>query len=352
MKTKLFYIIILALYFAACNKVDKKPVTIDLENKIGLLVLNEGLFQQNNSSLSWIDLIEEKIENDVFKSINNRPLGDTGNDMIKYGQKIYIAINNSSTLEVIDQKTLKSLKHIQLNYQGKSQQPRQLTTANGKVYISSFDGYVNILDTTSLSILDRIKVGKNPEGIAVNDDFLFVANSGGLNFPNYDSTVYKIDLTTNQVVDSFIVGSNPGNIITIENKGLYVSVRGDYANNPTTLKYIDLENNIINDLQISATSFLKYDNKLYLGYYDHNSNMSAIKEMNISSQIVVNENIIENIQINTLYGMAIREHQLFLSDANHYTNQGKILVFNLNTLNIDQVFDVGLNPSKSILIQH
>jgi YVTN family beta-propeller protein len=60
--------------------------------------------------------------------------------------------------------------------------------------------------------VQRIAVGQNPEGLAVSNGKLYVANSGGLNFPDVDSTVSVIDLTTHTELLKITVGKNPGGV--------------------------------------------------------------------------------------------------------------------------------------------
>src|SRR5690554_7499977 len=62
------------------------------------------------------------------------------------------------------------------------------TTLFRSVFVSSYDGYVSAIDTSSLTVTNRIKVGRNPEGICISNNSLFVANSGGLDYKDRKST--------------------------------------------------------------------------------------------------------------------------------------------------------------------
>ena len=61
--------------------VPREPVWNDTTETTQLLVLSEGLFNMNNSTLAKVNLQTGDIDYDYFKSINGRGLGDTGNDM-------------------------------------------------------------------------------------------------------------------------------------------------------------------------------------------------------------------------------------------------------------------------------
>jgi YVTN family beta-propeller protein len=55
---------------------------------------------------------------------------------------------------------------------------------NGKLFVTAYDNTVSVIDTTTLSIVNSITVGPNPEGIATTGNYLYVANSGAFNFPD------------------------------------------------------------------------------------------------------------------------------------------------------------------------
>ena len=94
---------------------------------------------------------------DFFLSENKRGLGDTANDMKLYGSKLYIVVNVSSQIEVMDAATGKSLKQIPFFAEnGTPRQPRYVAFADGNAYVCSFDGTLSRIDTTSLAVTGRI----------------------------------------------------------------------------------------------------------------------------------------------------------------------------------------------------
>lgn len=344
--------IFIVLLFVSCEKDPIEP-----ENNLpsnynnGILVLNEGLFQQNNSTLSWIDLNTGEVSQDVFLNINSRLLGDTGNDLKRYGGKVYVVVNASSTVEVLDAKTLESIKQIQLNFQSQGQQPRRIEFWESNAYVTSYDGYVNIIDTNSLTIQNRISVGQNPEGLAVLNDHLYVANSGGLSFPNVDSTVFKIDLNSNLILDTFVVGKNPGDIISDGNQHIYVVKRGDYGANPSELIKINITTGVIENTSIPASTLTKNENSLLISYYDYNAGNSNASLFDFNSQTVISPNLINGNAVSTLYGSYFfNGNQTICLDAKGFTNTGYLKVFN-SSGSLVSSYQVGLNPNKIIVYE-
>lgn len=346
-----FFVFVVLIAFTACKKDDPKYEPREEPFANGLLTLSEGLFHQNNSTLSWIDLSTQTIEYDVFEEINGRKIGDTGNDMILYGGKIYMTVSTSSTVEILDKSTLKSVKHIPFDYNNKIQQPRYLAAHKGKVYVTSFDGYVTAIDTASLKVTKRVKVGRNPEGICVYDNALYVANSGGLDPDNVDSTVMKIDISTFTVTDTFVVGKNPGRLIADDYGTIYVVKRGDFFQNPSELIGINTANGAVNNLGISATSFAKRGDYLYLSFYNFTNGTSSVSIFNCASQSIEVDNFISNADIETLYGVfPYKEDQLICIDAMNFTNSGYLRFFNAQG-QLTESINIGLNPNTIIHYQ-
>jgi len=342
------YIIFIIILTVACKKEDP-PVNEEKDHfSNGLLVLNEGLFQQNNASLSWIDLSSEAITTQVFFKQNERPLGDTGNDMAIYGGKLYIVVNASSTLEVLNARTLKSIKQIPLQYNGQGQQPRHLAFHQNKAYVSSYDGFVNIIDTSTLSIKNRIAVGENPEGIAIVGDQLYVANSGGLSYPDVDSTVYAIDLISETVKDTFVVGKNPGDVVSDKEDDIYVVKRGDYGDSdPSELVRISAAGTIMN-LGIDASFITKKKDVMYISHYNYDSGEGTVTTFDLLNEAIISSDHINGAQVETLYGVHPSSSEvLYIYDAMNFTNTGYIRKFNDNG-NLIQSYHVGLNPTKLI----
>src|SRR5690606_15998646 len=187
-------ILITALTFTACKKNDVDPLPDTTPVRKGIFVLNEGGFNSNDASLSYYDYDSKTLTDDIFKLENNRGLGAVGNDVKVYGSKMYIVMNVSGTVEVVNAKTAKSIKQVSLKKGDINRQPRYIVFNKNKAFISSFDGTVAVLDTASLEVEKYIAVGRNPDQMAIANGKLYVANSGGLDFPNYDNTVSVIDL--------------------------------------------------------------------------------------------------------------------------------------------------------------
>ena len=172
-----FFFLLFLLLFASCDDLEDTDTPSGGDGGMPaetgtaeLYILSEGLFNLNNSSLALYSFKNNQLNTDYFRSINRRGLGDTANDMGIYGSKLYIVVNVSSQIEVVDLQSGKSVKQIpMLSENGSSRQPRNIAFDGGKAYVCSFDGTVARIDTASLSIDALTRAGRNPDGICVQN---------------------------------------------------------------------------------------------------------------------------------------------------------------------------------------
>ncbi|XGA83785.1 hypothetical protein OEG92_01965 [Polaribacter sejongensis] len=74
--------------------------------------MNEGNMSMNKAALDYMDFETGIYEKEVFRTANPEEvggLGDVGNDMGIYGSKLYVVVNASNKVEVIDVNTRKKL---------------------------------------------------------------------------------------------------------------------------------------------------------------------------------------------------------------------------------------------------
>lgn len=349
---RLSSLFVLSLLLFACDKDDNQPtVTETLDN--GILVLCEGLFQQNNSSLSWIDLSNEAVNTDFFTSQNGRFLGDTGNDMKVYGSKIYIIVNNSNTVEVINKKDGKSIKQISMTNGVSAKQPRSIAFYNGKAFVTCYDGFVDVIDTTNLTISQRIPVGSNPEGLAISNGKLFVSNSGGLNYPAVDSTVSIIDLANYTELDRIVVGKNPGAVQVDSEGDVYVIARGNYGTIPSRMVRINSQTNAVEQtFTFDASGMALMQDYFLISFYNYSTQTSKIRLFNTLSETLENNNFISTSGLTTLYGIQYNpvSDKIYCLDAMNYTNSGYVRQYTSAGV-FEKSYHVGLNPSKLVFYE-
>lgn len=344
-------IIFLAVLVSSCKKTDPTiSGNIPLSN--GMMVLCEGLFQQNNSSLSYVNFNNNGVINNFFFKTSERILGDTGNDIQRYGGKIYVVVNGSSTIEVISGVTGISIKQIPMVEGGVPKQPRSLAFYQDKILVSCYDGYVDVIDTTSLEVEQRIQVGSNPEGLAVANDYLYVANSGGLNFPNVDSTVSVVNLTTFSEELKVTVGKNPSDVEVDDAGDVYVITRGDYNTIPSRMNKINPVTYQITQFAFDASSITKMNGNFLIGYADFSTGDKHVGLFSPITDVLTNPSYVDVSSIQTIYGITYNAsmNKIFISDAKDFVTTGDVFEFD-GSGSLLTSYHVGLNPSKVVFYE-
>lgn len=321
-----------------------------------MYVLNEGLFNLNNSTLARYSFRDGQLTPDYFRQINRRGLGDTANDMAVYGSKLYIVVNASSQIEVVDLHTGTSVKQISmLAENGSSRQPRYIAFDTGKAYVCSFDGTVARIDTVSLAIDGLTKAGRNPDGICAQNGKLYVSNSGGLDWEStsVDRTVSVIDLASFTEIKKIDVGPNPGRIRAAENGNVYVVTRGE-----------DVEKGDYHFVQINsrtdevtriydekALNFAINDNLAYLCHFNYQTQESSVKVFNLQTGQTERENFItDGTEIQMPYSITVNPYNgnVYITDAYDYKVKGDVLCFSPQGQLQFRIANVGLNPNTIV----
>ena len=193
----------------SCSDDNDGPKTYLQEYSTGAYVVNSGNMGSNiESSLTAIDYASSTATQNVFKAANGRTLGNTANDGIVYGNKIYLAVDQSNTIEVIDKKTKQSIKQIKttdLLGNAEGAEPRHIIADGGKVYFTTYGGYVAAVDTTDFALQKKWQVGSYPEGLVIGKGNLYVANS---NYGAGGGNISCINLSNDNVETKNIEGVN------------------------------------------------------------------------------------------------------------------------------------------------
>ncbi|MFI3292214.1 MAG: DUF5074 domain-containing protein [Rikenellaceae bacterium] len=358
------YITVVAIsliLFASCRKDDNivgstsTQVSDGQEGEIkGFFLLNEGNMGHNKATLDFYDYTTGVYTKNIFPERNptvERELGDVGNDIKIWGDKLYAVINCSNLVEVMDVNTAEHITYITIP------NCRYIAFKDNYAYVSSYDGsysqsddptmlegYVAKIDTATFDIVDRCVVGYQPDGVAVVDDKLYVANSGGYIDPTYDNRLSVIDLDSFELIKNIEVGINLHYILLDDYGMLWISSRGNYAEGDAdyvaskTFVVDPATDEVVNTLNLLPNSGMSlYGNSLYVyGSEWSNATQSSTityAVVDTKSQIVVSRGCITDgtdSQIEMPYCIAVNPYngEIFITDAKDYVTPGKVFCFN------------------------
>lgn len=311
----------------------------------GFYLLNEGNMGMNRASLDMFNYRTGIYTQDIYSERNPdvvKEMGDVGNDLKIYGNKLYAVINCSNKVEVMDKWTAKRIKKIDIP------NCRYLAFYKDKAYVSSYAGPVAIdpnaeigfvaeIDTATLEITRKVTVGYQPEEMVVHDGKLYVANSGGYRVPNYDHTVSVVDLESFTEIKKIDVGINLLRMAIDRQGDIYVSSRGDYYDTPPNLFVIDSKTDkVTHQLDIPVMEMKMVGDSLY--YYSvawsyiTNSNTITYGIFNSKTKQVVSDKIITDgtdKRIMIPYGLEVNPQtkEIYICDAQNYVVTGYIYCF-------------------------
>jgi DNA-binding beta-propeller fold protein YncE len=311
---------LLLLVIVSCTKDPEIPPSNYIIGG-GVLILNEGNFMAGNGSLSFYSYDSSKVYNDLFTSINGRPLGDVPNSIIIKSDKAYIVVNNSGKIEVVDQNTLESKATISGLIS-----PRVMTPINdNKAYVSSlYSDSVTIIDLSRNTISGYINLRRSSEAIVAYNNKAYISNWMG------GKEVMVVNTLNDRVVDSIQVGDEPESMVLDNRRVLWVLCNGGWARqNFAKLMEINTSTDEVqkeyafSSLQDSPTC-LKIDSYGQTLYFLD----KGVKQMDINLGKLPATTLIAESNA-SFYKIAVNpvNSDIFITDAVDYTQPGYVLLY-------------------------
>lgn len=318
----------------------------------GLYLVNEGNMGSNKCSIDYLDYFTGLYARNIYAERNPdvvKELGDVGNDIAIYGSKLYVVVNCSHKVEVLDARSGRRIGQVDIP------NCRYIRFHRGNAYVSSYVGPVLIdpdapkgavyrVDTTALNVTGKVSVGFQPEEMEIIDDYMYVANSGGYRAPNYDNTVSVIQMIDFKQIEQIEVGINLHRIKKDKYKKLWVTSRGDYESRPSRLYVLDKKPGynrmvVTDTIPIACSNMAIHGDSLYYYATEWNdytaSNTISYGIINVKTKEVVSSNFITDgteQEITIPYGIAIHPEtgDIFVTDAKNYVSSGTLYCFDKN----------------------
>lgn len=314
-------IIILPLILTSCLKVPNSQ-NLNFTFTGGVFIVNEGNYRGGNGSLSFYSYDSSKIFNDLFYSINGRPLGDVPNSMAIRGNNAYIVVNNSGKIEVINKVTLVSAATITGLIS-----PRNISFINdNKAYVSSlYSDSVAIINLTDNAISGYINLRRSSEMIAI------IGNKAFISYWTEGKEIMVVNTDNDKVVDSIEVGIEPESM-TFDRYGmLWVLCNGGWARqNYAELVEINTSTNYVEKALVFPTkdaspSCLKIDGNGQTLYYIDN----GVRKMDIGASEIPGATFITPESGQYFYKIGINplNNDIFVTDAVDFAQQGYLLLY-------------------------
>lgn len=337
MKLKNLYLglLSLTLLFTSCGSDDA------IENEVplgaydnGVFILNEGNFNTPNASVSFISNDLNTFQNNIFGLVNpTKVLGDVAQSMTLDGEKIFIVVNNSNEIEVVNRYSFASIATITAHLE----QPRYSVSYSGKLYVTNAGSEeITVYDTNTYAYITTIAIGKTVERIVSANNKLYVMN-GAYGSGN---EVTVINPTTNTIITTITVEEG---INSLEEKnGAVYALCGN--TNRSELFKINTSTDIATSIEsMTLTDSRNMDidgNKIYYtkgtGVFSMNFDATTFSETPLFS--------VADNTFSTFYGFGVIDGKIYSGDANAFTNDGIVTVYSTSGVVLKTVV-VGRGPN-------
>ncbi len=339
-KRILFCVTASVLLFVSCKKdippVSEKSTTISQGNN-GVYITNEGNFQFGNAMVSYYaDGMTDAVE-DLFQPANHRPLGDVCQSIYLFNRKVYIIVNNSGKIEVVNPSTFVSTATI-----SGLKSPRYfLPVSNSKAYISDmYANAISVVDLNSNTVTGTIPCPGQTQELLLAYGKVFVTNE-------HSNKLYVINSSNDMISDSIIIGYGSNSIVEDKNSKLWILCAGKSGNPKASLHRI---NPVDNTIEYSWSFDKKTDSPWRLNInggrdilYFLNKNCYG---MAVTDTLLPSTELIASNGRN-FYGLGINPNNgnIYISDAIDYVQRGKVYIYKPDG-NVVTNFLAGIIPNS------
>jgi hypothetical protein len=218
--------------FVSCEKEPVEVIFADLSDRKGVFIASEGNFMYGNASLCFYDKEATVVFNNLFFARNRAPLGDVAQSITSDGRNLYIVVNNSGKIVVVDQKTLE-FRHAITGLVS----PRYIHFINRtKAYVSDlYSGKITIFNPEKAGITGTITISGNNHlsGKRTTEFFTQVGNRVFVSCWANDNQILVIDPAADTITGSITVPAQPRKMVADKNSKLWVLTDGNYAGSTT-----------------------------------------------------------------------------------------------------------------------
>ena len=331
---KIIYLCLFSCFLLSCEKSGTDPAGT---SDGSVVVVNEGNFGWGNATLGLIG-DGNSYTDKVFETRNGRKLGDVFQSIFHYGDQLYLVINNSGKIEVVNDTNFQSISTIE-----GFNSPRYMTINNDKAFVSElFESYVVSFPVSDPSDRTRIEIGGGSGQLFNQGNEIAVRSRGKLVFINSSTQTFQDSFTDLEIKSVQNISDSELALIARRTED---TIKGDVY-----LYRFNTGNRSLNDsvalglgwdkeIDVAVNSVL---NQVYL-YSGKKVYFAPINDM---STLMSNHH---EAPIQQYYGWNINpvNGDIYLCDAKDYVQKGEVFIFD-SEMNLIEKVKVGVIPSACI----
>ena len=333
---------------ASCVK-DKPPAIVNtVPGATGnIYIVCEGSYMAGNATLYAYNPTQDSVFGDIYMAVNKQQLGDVFQSMQHIGDKLFLCINNSNKVVVLNASNWTLAATLSIP------QPRYILPISAtKAYVSAlYRNKVYIINPQAMQVTDSITMpGLSPEGMCLYNDNVFTGSwdtSSG-------KQIFEININTNQVVNAVTVaGYAPQELLLDKDQMLWV-LAGNEPQRAGTLTRLDPSTGtILQSYYFPAAVyplkpvFNNTKDTLYLieaNYYG-GTGYNGIYRMSIYDTALPSVPFVQAVQNQYFYALGIDPltGYVYIGDPKGFDQKGSVYVYNPQGMLLKS-FNVGLGP--------
>lgn len=312
-----------------------------------VFIVNEGSLGGGNGSLSVYDKIEKTVHNDIFYQKNGSYLGDVFQSLTPVGDRLYLAINNSSEIVVIQKSDYALIDKISVN------KPRyMLPLTDNKMYVSTlFYPEINIVNPQTGSVTGTIPVDyPNTEGLLAFGDKVYACN-----WDTACTYLYEIDPRSDAITRRIpLNAAAPNQVLADKNGQLWVFSGNVEKGKTAKLTRLDpVSGAIQQSFTFPAGSEIMKpvfnptkDTFYFLGVnYNNDNHYNGVFRMAITDQQLPQQPLIpaQPLQYFWALGLDPKTGEIYVGDPKGFIQRGSVSIYNPAGERL-RSFEVALGP--------
>jgi len=350
-------ILLFPLLLIGCKQESNSIETNCLKSsaKGSYLILNEGNFNWGLGSLTLFRESDSTLVSDVFQCQNSEPAGNVLQSIYQKGEELFLVVNNSRKIEVLDADNLKR-KRVITNLNS----PRYVIESQQKLFVSDlYNNKIAVLGINETEPKRAIVTGGWTEKMfALNANTIATIRTFRMGQINrLPAAVLFLDSEMEIITDSVVVNNAIMDAFQLGNFLLCTTSNYEVPGSDSLLIFDINEKKLISSILLSGTKgrvgklvYSNADKAIYYVKYDlFKISWSPISSIGIGKP----EMVLPKQPGQEFYGLWAHPSMplVTIMDAKDYTSQGEVLFFDTQNQVITNKIMAGVIPTTMYLVE-
>lgn len=346
--SEILILFVLSIATIGCVK-DKPTGTVVVSSTGNVYIVCEGNMGNGDGSLYNYNTTTDSASGDLFGSANNVPLGDVFQSMTRIGDSLFLCVNNSDKIVVLDVTTKKTAGTISIL------KPRYIVAVNKSLaYVSTlYSNKVYAIDPTTLKVKGAIEMPyNNSEGMLLQGGTVWVCH-----WDTSCTSITGIDALTGQKTRTISIGKYAPHAILADKEGLLWVMSGNVAKGRSAaLSRIDPSTGlVVRQMDFAGISdpvkpvFNRTKDTIWFIQvkYDGSDADNGIYRMSIYDTMLPIAPLIKASKYQYYWALGIHpaNGSVYVGDPKGFVQKGQVSIYN-TAGDLQKTFSVGVGPGQ------